>query len=625
MIDPKHKVEAGLFVPDGKVIELDERQPFARRVAAAKAAEPQEPVVEEPSVAEAVAKISVKRTAAEALIQELVQVFQSDDSLDRLRYNRQKEEVARVLNVTQMDVHRAVMKEVEKEKKKETKVELSQAHKTIALFCDDRMTPWSDPADGTAYASIRVNGWMENYRIGSGEFENWVRAEYGARHWKEIDGKCIPMPISSQALHEGIATMKALALGARQKHTPSVRVGGSKDEVWLDLGGTNWLLIKATPQGWKQYHGTEPGAVFIRKPGMLELPEPVGGGKIGDFRWLFNMSDEDFVLQVGWLLGTLQPWGPYPPDMITGVSGAAKTSLCWVLQELIDPNGAQLIPLSTPDNIYVNAFNRYVLGFDNISSLTIEQSDVLCRIATGTGYAKRMLRTDADQFMMRIRRPILLNGIPADLANRSDLARRAIVSELPEMDDSVALGEGEFWEMFCDARPRLLGVLLDGVVGALQNFRGVNLKPYPQLRMKDFARWAEAGCRALGFKENEFLKAYAGNQERALRIIFKQDLVAQAVALLMDQQERWAGNTKPLYEALKKAIVKAKQTAMLEDRRWPGNDTWLGRDLRRSATVLRKVANIKVEFEVDLRKTNEGDKDGLIITKVTKAFGDYGN
>jgi hypothetical protein len=131
--------------------------------------------------------------------------------------------------------------------------------------------------------------------------------------------------------------------------------------------------------------------------------------------------------------------------------------------------------------------------------------------------------------------------------------------------------------------------------------------------------------RALGFEEDEFLKAYAGNQERALRIIFKQDLVAQAVALLMDQQERWAGNTKPLYDALKKAVVKAKQTAMLEDRRWPGNDTWLGRDLRRSATVLRKVANIKVEFEVDLRKTNEGDKDGLIITKVTKAFGDYGN
>ena len=92
----------------------------------------------------------------------------------------------------------------------------------------------------------------------------------------------------------------------------------------------------------------------------------------------------------------------------------------------------------------------------------------------------------------------------------------------------------------------------------------------------------------------------------------------QAPALFMDQQPgaRWAGHAKPLYEELRKAIYKAKQYRLLDDRRWPSNETWLGRDLRRSATVLRKVANIKIEFEVDLRKTEEGEKDGLVITKL---------
>jgi hypothetical protein len=48
MIDPKIKYE-GLFVGDGKVVELDERARFNRRVAAAKAdAQKPEPVVEEP-------------------------------------------------------------------------------------------------------------------------------------------------------------------------------------------------------------------------------------------------------------------------------------------------------------------------------------------------------------------------------------------------------------------------------------------------------------------------------------------------------------------------------------------------------------------------------------------------
>lgn len=51
---------------------------------------------------------------------------------------------------------------------------------------------------------------------------------------------------------------------------------------------------------------------------------------------------------------------------------------------------------------------------------------------------------------------------------------------------------------------------------------------------------------------------------------------------------------------------------------WPENSTWLGRQLRRSAAVLRKVCDIEIEFDVDLRKSGEGDKDGLIIKKRTK-------
>jgi hypothetical protein len=54
---------------------------------------------------------------------------------------------------------------------------------------------------------------------------------------------------------------------------------------------------------------------------------------------------------------------------------------------------------------------------------------------------------------------------------------------------------------------------------------------------------------------------------------------------------------------------------MLEERRWPKNEIWLGRNLRRSAAVLRKVCGIEIHFKVDLRETNEGDKDGMVIIK----------
>lgn len=357
------------------------------------------------------APVKVREAVTEPLIGELVQTFLSDNSLERLRYNTQKAEVAELLGVSQMDVHRTVIHTIEKSKKQAAKKVLTQAHKAVALSLNDRVQLWTDPVDDQAYASVTVGKHVENYRVGSSEFEKWIRSEYGMRHWTEIEGKRIPAPLGVQALQEGIATMKAMA-SRSQSVTPSMRVGGNESEVWLDLGDRDWQLVRVTSEGWKLFTDGMPGVAFIRKRGMLALPIPIQSKDVRPLRELLNVSDHDFVLQVGWLLGTFRPRGPYSIDMITGVADAAKTTVCRVLQRLIDPNFADLAPLGSPDDLYIAAYNRFVLGFDNISYITVEQADALSRLSTGTGYAKRMLRTDAEQFMMQACRPQLLNGIP---------------------------------------------------------------------------------------------------------------------------------------------------------------------------------------------------------------------
>jgi hypothetical protein len=259
-----------------------------------------------------------------------------------------------------------------------------------------------------------------------------------------------------------------------------------------------------------------------------------------------------------------------------------------------------------------------------------DNADVLCRISTGVGYAKRALRTDADQFLMRVCRPIILNGIPDDLADRGDLADRAIVLELPVLDENAQKFEEEFWSDFEAARPRILGALLDGVSGALGTYKSVSLDGCGRVRMADFARFAEAGCRALGFEEGEFLAAFVDNQNRAMRIAFNHDVIAQAVALLIKQKGEWYGNTKPLLAALDNAMRKAGRWAELEEKGWPKVSTWLGRSLRHSAPLLRK-RGIEIKFEVDLRPLGKGDKDGIIIRKRSlgenspEDQGDYGD
>src|SRR5262249_53172838 len=159
-------------------------------------------------------------------------------------------------------------------------------------------------------------------------------------------------------------------------------------------------------------------------------------------------------------------------------------------QKLIDPNFADLRPFKSEDDMYIGAYNSHVLGFDNISRIKPDDADVLARISTGIGYAKRAMRTNADQFMMRVCRPIILNGIPAELADRADLADRSIVLDLPDLLEDRQRFEEEFWADFEKTKPFILGALLGGVVGAMKAGE-IDISGYGRFRMMDFARFAE--------------------------------------------------------------------------------------------------------------------------------------
>jgi hypothetical protein len=560
---------------------------------------------------------------AQLLIEELARVFKSDDSLGRLQYNNQKAEVAEALGVFPMDVHRAMKKWIDDkdEEKKKTK-ELTPGQKVIALSYGEHIALWADPGEEVAYASICAAGHWENYKIGSSDFERWLIREYGRRHWYEMDGRRIPSIIKREAYNEGIGVMEARAFEG-QKIIPRLRVGGEGGRVWLDLGRDDWMLIKVTAEGWEEFREGVPGVAFIRRPGMLPLPVPERGGDIRELGKFLNVkTDDDLALQSGWLVGTLMPEGPYPVDAVIGSGDTGKTTFCLTLQKMVDPKRAGLRPFSrSEDDAMVAARNGWVQAYDNISKVTPEQADLLCRISTGIGYMKRALRTDAEPFIMEACRPQLLNGIPENLAERGDLATRTIVVELPTINAEKHQDDPEFWEGFQEAHPRMLGALLDGVAGALRNANRVSLDR--RIRMSHFAKWAEAGCRAMGFREDQFLTTFVANQERAMGIAFKQDYVAQAVALLMEQQpvnelgeKVWRGNAQPLLKALNEAVQRSKEGWMVWEEGWPKNPTWLGRQLRRSAAVLRKAVKIEVKFDVNLEKVVPGGyKDGLEIIK----------
>src|SRR5262249_60277276 len=69
------------------------------------------------------------------------------------------------------------------------------------------------------------------------------------------------------------------------------------------------------------------------------LPLPLRGGSIETLAPFVNLaSDNDFVIVVAWLLGTLRAGGPFPVLAIAGEQGSAKTVLSKLLRALIDPS-----------------------------------------------------------------------------------------------------------------------------------------------------------------------------------------------------------------------------------------------------------------------------------------------
>ena len=229
------------------------------------------------------------------------------------------------------------------------------------------------------------------------------------------------------------------------------------------------------------------------------------------------------------------------------------------------------------------ATNNRILAFDNASDIKPWLSDSLCSLSTGGGFATRALHTDQDEFLFNGARPILMNGI-GDLAQRSDLADRALVVDLPAIPADKRRTEKEVNAQFEEIRPRLLGALLDACVDCLREERTDPLAQMP--RMADFLRSILPAATALGTDPASLVAAFSANQDKSTMALVDVDPVFAPILELVDAQETkdWAGTAKALLEELETRVEENRR----RQRDWPGTPQKLGFHLRRIATLLRK-------------------------------------
>lgn len=421
--------------------------------------------------------------------------------------------------------------------------------------------------DARPYAIVPVEGRRECYLLNSDAFRGWLNDVY-RRGFGRLPGQ--------QGKQDAIA---ALAWDARKtRRDVFVRVGAAGGKVYLDLGSPEWSAVEVDADGWRLV-GQAP--VAFRRPASLRpLPPPIRGGHLSDLKRFMNVEDGDWPLLAAWAVAAMYPTGPYPVLVLAGEQGTAKSTTLQVLKRLIDPSAAGLRgqPQEVRD-LFIGATNSWLVAFDNVSRLSNEISDALCRLATGGGYARRALYADDSELLLDFQRPVAVNGI-GDVVARADLMDRAILLSPPIIPENRRRNETDFWREFDEARPLLLGGMLDALAGAMRRLPSVALARLP--RMADFARLAVAAQDYLG---GDFLSAYEANRAEAHATVVETSTLGDHLRALVLVNGHWQGSASDLLQALNQRASESEQRA----RTWPRVPNRLKPQLERLAPSLRKV------------------------------------
>lgn len=459
---------------------------------------------------------------------------------------------------------------------------------------------------GEAFVDVERNGRRETMKLEDQKFAHYLRYQ----HLQETGA--LPAKAMIESAVDGL---KAVAFFEGPTRSVFKRVGEFTDDegrraLYLDLGDDDWRAVEIDAEGSRIVD--RPPVRFWRPAGMKPLPEPENGGDIRELGRLLNFqSERDLIITASWALTALTPQDGYPALIITGEHGSAKSTCARILRGLIDPHVSELRSLPPAvDALFLAAHNSHLLGFDNVSgAVPTHVSDALCQIATGGATAARTHHTNSAETHHQAKNPVILNGIDGDIVDKADLASRSVMVQLKAIPADKRRTEKEIRAVFEEARPRILGALIDALVKGLQRYDSIQLKSPP--RMADFAMWATA-CETQFWREGAFMEAYQHNIAKAQEDLIDGNPLASAFRDCFNEGDKLETTAMDLLNLLESAA----EEGATRSKKWPANGQVLKRKMKRLASTLRSIG---ITYE-DLPRAGKGRRRTMLIRRDSFSF-----
>ncbi len=243
---------------------------------------------------------------------------------------------------------------------------------------------------------------------------------------------------------EGLRTLAGDASKAAPKRLPSLPVRSTrwKDGYLIDLANDAGEYVHVTGDGWKILRPSEDLPVF--RVSATPLPRPERGGSMESFRehLSFRPDDTNWKLIRPWMATALMCDIERPFLFFSGESGAGKTARGVSILSIIDPvlptdDGTEALDGAPPEDEkdLVSRYGaRYTITSDNLTKISQETSDRLCRVVTGYKFSTRKLYTDSEMIERSFMRTGILTGISIPLGLAGDGLNRIIHVELEDLE-----------------------------------------------------------------------------------------------------------------------------------------------------------------------------------------------
>lgn len=472
--------------------------------------------------------------------------------------------------------------------------------KDVSLFHDEQ---------GRGYISLNIDGHREIWSCGGRKIKLWLSSEI---HRTQEKAPTAEVKKSILSVLEGKACFEGSEIKLHD------RVAWRDNELWYDLTNKNWQVVKINKDGWEIIDN--PPTLFKRYPHHKEQVTPAKNGDVKLFLNYINVANpEHQLLLLVFLVSCFIPDFPHVMLVVFGAQGSSKSTLSKLARSIIDPSLIDVASFPHSQRELIQALaHHYFLFFDNVSHITEQESDTLCKAITGGGHVKRELYENDEDIIYNFMRCIGMNGINL-VTTRPDLLERSLLLELERIDPDKRKTEKELYQNFTKDLPSILGGVFDVLVKA------INIQPTIKLdshhRMADWSLWGCAIAEALGYTKEEFLTAYQSNVTRQSEMLLNENIVATSLFSFMEEKKEWEGTATELLQQLyKRTPIDYFEK---QEKYWPKSAASLMRKINELRTYLRQIGisvttkMLGYERRIYLERIKEKEPKQLLLTDHT--------